>query len=487
MTIDQGKVETESLEPTGRQILAFEAPERYILYGGAMGGGKTTWLCAYAIELSMRYPGNRGFLSRHELASFRKTTQISLHDIMPWELVIKHNKTEQFYLFKNGSVIFYGGLGDDEKAIDRLKSLEIGWFGIDQAEETTEKYFYMLTSRLRLRTEKGLRYKGLMTANPAPNWIKVRFIDQALENHVFIPALPKDNPHLPPDYEAELRRTLPDELIKPWLEGDWEFISSINQVFPLGEVVKAMQRKVQGDPEDMEYGLDVAEYGGDETVLARRSGFKFEIIKTWSYKDPMEATGEVIKLINFDKKVPVKIDAIGPGNGVYFRMRELGFNAIPMKGSEKPSEGSQDRYKNKRTELHFAFRKMLPYSELPGDSKLRNQMAGVLYRVLSDGIIAIEPKTEMRRRGLPSPDRMEALLLANAPYEDTEPGIVYYEGSTEEEEKKSRAASPPEDDREWIDGEVARMTRGENKDKPDRPKLLKEQEPDDDEGEVFIG
>jgi len=487
VTIDQGKVETESLEPTGRQILAFEAPERYILYGGAMGGGKTTWLCAYAIELSMRYPGNRGFLSRHELASFRKTTQISLHDIMPWELVIKHNKTEQFYLFKNGSVIFYGGLGDDEKAIDRLKSLEIGWFGIDQAEETTEKYFYMLTSRLRLRTEKGLRYKGLMTANPAPNWIKVRFIDQALENHVFIPALPKDNPHLPPDYEAELRRTLPDELIKPWLEGDWEFISSINQVFPLGEVVKAMQRKVQGDPEDVEYGLDVAEYGGDETVLARRSGFKFEIIKTWSYKDPMEATGEVIKLINFDKKVPVKIDAIGPGNGVYFRMRELGFNAIPMKGSEKPSEGSQDRYKNKRTELHFAFRKMLPYSELPGDSKLRNQMAGVLYRVLSDGIIAIEPKTEMRRRGLPSPDRMEALLLANAPYEDTEPGIVYYEGSTEEEEKKSRAAGPPEDDREWIDGEVARMTRGENKDKPDRPKLLKEQEPDDDEGEVFIG
>jgi len=130
---------------------------------------------------------------------------------------------------------------------------------------------------------------------------------------------------------------------------------------------------------------------------------------------------------------------------------------------------------------------MLPYSELPGDSKLRNQMAGVLYRVLSDGIIAIEPKTEMRRRGLPSPDRMEALLLANAPYEDTEPGIVYYEGSTEEEEKKSRAAGPPEDDREWIDGEVARMTRGENKDKPDRPKLLKEQEPDDDEGEVFIG
>ena len=167
MTVDKDKFEAESLQPTARQAVAFQAPERYILYGGAMGGGKTTWLCAYAIELSMRYPGNRGFMARHELASFRRTTQISLHDLMPWDLVTKHNKTEQFYLFKNGSAIYYGGLGDDEKAIDRLKSLEIGWFGIDQAEETSEKYFNMLTTRLRLRTAGGLRYKGLMTANPS--------------------------------------------------------------------------------------------------------------------------------------------------------------------------------------------------------------------------------------------------------------------------------------------------------------------------------
>ena len=77
--------------------------------------------------------------------------------------------------------------------------------------------------------------------------------------------------------------------------------------------------------------------------------------------------------------------------------------------------------------------------------------------------------------------------MANAPYEDVEPGEVYFEGHSEEVGKKPRAAIPPDDDRDWIAGEVARMTRGEKEDTPNRPKLLKEQEPDDDDGEVFFG
>lgn len=479
-------ITADSLEPTERQAAAFRAPEKYILYGGAMGGGKTTWLCAYGIELSMRYPGNRGFMARHELASFRKTTQISLHDLMPWELILRHNKTEQFYLFKNGSMIFYGGLGDDERAIDRLKSLEIGWFAIDQAEETTEKYFYMLTSRLRLRTKEGLRYKGLMTANPAPNWIRARFIDQKIDNHIFIPALPKDNPHLPQDYEEELRNILPEELIKPWLEGDWDFISSINQIFPMPNVVAAINRTVAPDPTDEQYGLDVAEYGGDETVLILRQGFNFKILKTWVFKDPMEATGEVVHILGHDKRKRIAVDAIGPGNGVYFRLRELGYNAWPIKGSERPSEDNEDRYKNKRTELHFLFRRMLPYIDLPDDTKLRSQLSSIRYRILeSSGLVACEPKSEMRRRGLPSPDRMEAMLLANAPTEDEYVGQVFYANMGDQTgPAKQKRRLPPESDREWIDEEVAKLTRGSESDREKNRSI--EEEIYDDEGKVFI-
>lgn len=478
--------EVESIEPTSKQAQAFAAPERFVLYGGAMGGGKSTWLCAYGIELSIRYDGNVGYLCRHELRSFRRSTMQTLQDHMPWALVAQHHKTENYIRFKNNSVIYYGGLGDDRRAIERLKSMELGWFGIDQAEETTEKFFFMLSSRLRLRTEKGLRYKGIMTANPEPNWIKVRFVDQQLRNHAFIPALPRDNPYLPDDYEENIRQmNLPEELVRAWLEGDWNALTSVKLIFPMNWVVDAMNRKVEHRPDDEEeYGMDVAEFGGDETVLVRKRGMRFEFVGIWPLQDPMESTGECIRAVNYDKRKKIKVDAIGPGNGVYFRLKELGFNVYPIKGSERPSEKFSERYKNKKTEHFFNFRAMLPYCQLPADTTTRTQMNSIRYRTMSNGLIAVETKQELRRRGLPSPDRMEALIYAAASTDEAdEIGEVFYAGMGEKpKEKKKRPMTPEEEDRQEIAEEVARMTRNY----PGRRRKKEEEELDDDEGKVFI-
>lgn len=485
--------EVESIEPTGKQALAFQAPERFILYGGAMGGGKSTWLCSYAIELSMRYDRNVGYLCRHELRSFRRSTMITLQECLPLELVAQHHKTENFIRFKNDSMIFYGGLGDDLKAIDRLKSMELGWFGIDQAEETTEKFFFMLASRLRHRTEKGLRYKGLLTANPEPNWIKTRFIDQKLENHTFIPARPKDNPYLPADYEDNLKRmNLPPELLRAWLEGDWNAIASVKNIYPIDQVLNAMSRQVPTrDIDEEEYGVDVAEFGGDETVVAKRKGYKFEISGIYTYQDPMESTGDIIRIVNYDKTKRIKVDAIGPGNGVYFRLKELGFNVYPIKGSERPDDKFIERYKNKKTEYHFFLAKILPFIQLPADDVLRAQMQSIRYRTLSNGIIAVESKDELRRRGLPSPDRMEAIIYAAAPVEEEGMGEVYHTGMKQQEEEKKEEKRPglfmdPEQERRAdLEDEIAGATGGKKKEA--RKKLLKEIGDGKDEGDVWFG
>jgi len=408
-------IEVESLYPTGKQIIAYKAPEMFLLYGGAMGGGKSVWLVNYAIELSMRHPGNRGFLCRHELASFKRTTQMTLDEWLPLELLAQHNKSDNFYKFKNGSMIMYGGLGDDKRAIEKIKSMEIGWYGIDQAEETTEAFFFMLNSRLRLRAAGG-EYKGLLTANPAPNWVKARFIDQQLLNHRFIPALPKDNPHNPPNYEEMMREMLPEDLVDVWVEGDWEAISETNNVYKYAQVMAAMQREVEVAEDDTEeYGVDVAEFGTDETVVAKKKGKRFEIVAIWKHKDPMEQVGEIIKLVDHNKKVFIKIDAIGPGNGVYYRLNEQGYNVFPIKGSASPSAQHKDKYKNAKTEHYWQLRQALPDIQLPDDPVLRSQMTSCQYRVLSsDGLFRIESKEELRKRGLHSPDRLEAIIYANA-------------------------------------------------------------------------
>jgi hypothetical protein len=497
--VEVPRSEVESIDPTGKQALAFEAPERFILYGGAMGGGKTTWLCAYAVDLSMRYSDNIGFLCRHELRSFRRSTMLTLQECLPLELIAQHHKTENFIRFKNGSLLFYGGLGDDTRAIDRLKSMELGWFGIDQAEETSEKFFFMLASRLRHRTAKGLRYKGLLTANPEPNWIKTRFIDQKLPNHTFIPARPSDNPHLPADYEENLKQmNLPPELLRAWLEGDWNAIASIKNIFPHEQVLDAMSRTVHTkESDEEEYGVDVAEYGGDETIIAKKKGWSFSLPGIYSHQDPMESVGDVIRIVNYDKTKPIKVDAIGPGNGVYFRLKELGFNAYPIKGSERPSDEYLERYKNKKTELHFHLAKLLPYIDLPADDVLRSQMQSIRYRTLSNGIIAVESKEELRRRGLPSPDRMEACVYAAAEVEEETDGEVYHTGiardekeAQEKKEQRERKRRPylsaEQEDRVEIEEEIARVTRGQ---KPGKrlPLFIGEKGDEEDEGKVYYG
>ena len=120
----------KTYQPTPKQINAHTSSERYILYGGAVGGGKSVWLVNEVLQLSLDYPGNVGYLCRHELASFRRSTLVTLENFLPSELVTQHHQGENFFRLVNGSIIYYGGLGDDQKAIDRLKSMDLGWLSL---------------------------------------------------------------------------------------------------------------------------------------------------------------------------------------------------------------------------------------------------------------------------------------------------------------------------------------------------------------------
>jgi len=400
-------------EATARQAVFHAAPEMYKLFGGAMGGGKTFALCAESTALSIDYPGNRGYVCRDTYASFQRTTGIVLEDLLLRSgQVARHNQSRKFYTLKNGSTIFYGGLGDDLKQIDRLKSMELGFFAIDEASETSEAFFLMLASRLRIRLP-GIRYFGLLASNPDPGWLKRRFIDQKLPNHLFVPALPKDNPCLAPGYVERLREVFPEDWQKRLIEGDWSAFEGLNSVFPFGAVQLAMkQSPTRHKP--VELGVDVARFGDDESSITLRKGDGVEMLWTCRGADLMTTTGQVALAIKEHKPSDVKVDADGLGAGVVDRLRELGKEVSEIHGGGRAND--PERFANRKAEIYWGFRERLLACEvaLPNDLELASQLASCSYKVRSSGQIEITPKDEMKRQGVRSPDRAESVIYAFA-------------------------------------------------------------------------
>lgn len=220
--------------PSLKQQQFRDSGKKYKLYGGAVGGGKSWALSAEGIRQSLLFPGNRGYMCRNEATAFKNTTLQTLlkliseiEDVLHAKILKFHNLSNKEITFINGSRILYGDAQDKE----RIKSLEVGWFCIDEASEVQEDSFDMLTSRLRWKLPDGTypHFCGLLASNPEPGWLKQRFIvpfqmGEEIPDHAFIKALPTDNQELPEDYVAGLRRTKPEHWVKRYLEGSWDAV-----------------------------------------------------------------------------------------------------------------------------------------------------------------------------------------------------------------------------------------------------------------------
>jgi PBSX family phage terminase large subunit len=220
--------------PSDKQVLAHCAEEQFIGFGGAMGGGKTRWLCEMAKILSIKFPGNLGLMGRQSGPALKLSTQevFFTETLVPgsqeWkDLGCKFNKGEgilRFEALNPISKIWFTGMDQDN--LERIKSLNLGFFGLDEATEISESTFMMLVTRLRRKGVPKKYRKGMITANPEAGWIKRRFIDQTLGNHIFVQANAGDNPYLPSDYPS-LFDHMPEHWRQKYLLGNWGAVTGL--------------------------------------------------------------------------------------------------------------------------------------------------------------------------------------------------------------------------------------------------------------------
>lgn len=176
----------------------------------------------------------------------------------------------------------------------------------------------------------------------------------------------------------------------------------------------------QGSAEDpVVLGADIARFGRDETVLVLRRGDRAEIYAAFHKQDTMATVGRIIDAWRATGAVAIQVDDAGVGGGVTDRLREQGVPVVPILVGRPAREG--ERFLNLRAELYWSLRERAADGRLvlPPDDLLLRQLGELRYRYDSRGRLKLESKDDMKKRGIASPDRADALALAFAPLMET--------------------------------------------------------------------
>ncbi|MCI0801127.1 MAG: hypothetical protein J4N85_03995 [Chloroflexi bacterium] len=165
-------------------------------------------------------------------------------------------------------------------------------------------------------------------------------------------------------------------------------------------------------PGEVVLAVDVARFGSDRSVILRRQGSRVLEIRTFRDMDTMQLAGWVAAAIRETSPERVCVDEIGVGAGVVDRLKEQGH---PVKGINVARRARQERlFANVRAEGYWRLKELFATGEIsiPDDHQLMGELAALRYSFDSQGRVLMESKEAMRQRGLPSPDKADALMLA---------------------------------------------------------------------------
>ena len=218
---------------------------------------------------------------------------------------------------------------------------------------------------------------------------------------------------------------------------DWgadhpKFAASVNAVFPdslddslvgRAAVDDAMAESApsgDGAPTEEEdarepvyIGVDVARFGEDKSVLIARRGQRVIATKSLGREmDTMRVAGEAALMASDLNAEAIFVDENGVGGGVCDRLKETGAPVYGVQFGRRAPHPA--RFANLRSEIFWELRRLMNdrLIALPSDETLAAQLLSLRYDVSSSGQVKLESKRETRKRGIPSPDRADALALA---------------------------------------------------------------------------
>lgn len=238
------------------QEVFWEAQDRYILFSGGVGCGKSMIMLLRVLYECMSQDGNYFLVGR--------TTYQEIHDVLIKEFmeICPESWIKDYRKTPHPTIILHTFNGKTSEIIFRnldgmskgeLLGLNLGGFAIDQAEDIPEEVFLTLKGRLR---RPGINHRVFMTSNPKLSWLYRAFKTEPESNYRLIEASTLENQkNLPEEYVKDLLN-YPPSWRRQYVEGVWDASLLADNIVFAREHIEELGRHVHA-PKDVKEGVNI--------------------------------------------------------------------------------------------------------------------------------------------------------------------------------------------------------------------------------------
>lgn len=424
----------------------FAKSARYKVAYGGRGSGKSWMFAELAIEVARR--------TKTTIVCVREL-QLSISDSVHKLLsntIERLGYGDEFEILKSsivhkgtGTDFVFFGIKNDPKKMKSLEGAGICW--VEEAESITKDMWNTLIPTIRTQgSEIWVSYNPKNILDDTHQ----RFVIHSPKNAIVIKANYSDNPNFPEVLREEMEECKGrdhDLYLHIW-EGEPVADSDLAIIKPawlkaatdahikLG--FEALGKRIRG--------FDVAEEGEDASATVDRHGSVVFDCEEWRGRDVIYSADKVYLSAQEHAIDKVIFDNIGMGAGVKAqfsrkdgRIPTVGFNAggkvYKPESEYMPGKKNKDMFSNIKAQAWWLVRDrfyktwravehgdVYPVDELislSSDIKDLEYLKAELSRPHVDydqnGRVKVESKPDMKKRGIPSPNKADALIMAFAP------------------------------------------------------------------------
>jgi hypothetical protein len=415
-------------KPTQKQHLMFQyfddAETTEVLYGGGVGSAKSYGICCLIIMKALMYENIRIGLARNELTTLKRTTVVSLFEVMTdWGLIsdehYKYNSQAGEIVFNNKSkiVLLELAYNPSDPQYTRLGGQLLTFAAIDECGESIEKAKQILQSRLGRWKNKIYNIKPIlyMTCNPSKNFLFAQFYKADLEGNLptyrkFIKALINDNPYISQEYYDNLMKTLSFSDKKRLIQGDWDYDDNPNALLEYDDIKNIfVNEKPKADAPIYYISADIA-FTSDKCVLIAWEGLtiiEIKVLENNANIKPEDAIKDLATKYNV-KSHHIVYDS----DGIAKYLVNYLPNAKAIVNNAKALNG--ENYENLKTQLYFKLTELIKNNKikivlsLNHKDEIIEELQMIQHKV-GDGKIQLVKKDEIKRKIGRSPDYSDAM------------------------------------------------------------------------------